>query len=126
MDEHVLDASAMIALLWHEKGWDRVEPIRLRMASTVNVAEVGTILAHADVSLPDIRESIDSLKLTIIDFDREQAIEAARLRPLTRRWGLSLGDRACLALAGLRNLPVITADRNWSQAAPHLTITSIR
>ena len=40
-----------------------------------------------------------------------QALDAARLRPLTKHLGLSLGDRLALALARDRGAPIMTTDR---------------
>ena len=51
----------------------------------------------------------------IIDFTADLAWEAARLRPLTKQYGLSLGDRACLALAIKLKIPAVTADKEWSK-----------
>jgi PIN domain nuclease of toxin-antitoxin system len=51
----------------------------------------------------------------IVDFSEELAWETARLRPLTKQYGLSLGDCACLALARKLNVPAVTADKEWSK-----------
>ena len=62
-------------------------------------------------------ETVDAvvagLQLTVLTFDLDQASEAARLRLQTRDAGLSLGDRACLALAKLNDRPALTADKAW-------------
>ena len=58
---------------------------------------------------------LQKLGFEIVDFDLEQAIKVAELRPLTKHLGLSLGDRSCLALAMLRNTTAVTADRNWKK-----------
>lgn len=60
---------------------------------------------------------IDTLQLTMQPFDREQALETACLRSVTRTKGLSLGDRACLALAKARAAPALTADTVWQTVA---------
>jgi len=73
-----------------------------------------------------MRATLESLRLAVVDFDEEQAMEAARLRPLTMGIGLSLGDRACLALAGLRRLPAVTADRSWGTLKLGVDVTVIR
>jgi PIN domain nuclease of toxin-antitoxin system len=64
--------------------------------------------------------------ITVEPFTGADAVEIARTRPLTREHGLSLGDRACLALAHRLELPVITADRTWSKLDLKLEIRQIR
>jgi PIN domain nuclease of toxin-antitoxin system len=61
----------------------------------------------------------------IADFDRDVAVRAAALRAATKHLGLSLGDRACLATAQLRDLPVLTADRVWKKL-PGFAIIAVR
>jgi PIN domain nuclease of toxin-antitoxin system len=53
-------------------------------------------------------------------------IEIARLRPLTKAHGLSLADRACLALAKRLKIPVLTADRDWADLELGITVQLIR
>jgi PIN domain nuclease of toxin-antitoxin system len=69
--------------------------------------------AAADEAMGDI-EAL-GLNLAIVDFDRDVAVLAADLRFRTKHLGLSLGDRACLATARSRGLPVLTADRAWAK-----------
>jgi ribonuclease VapC len=64
--------------------------------------------------------------LVIFPLDEAQAREAARLRPSTRAAGLSLGDRACLALAASLKLPVLTADRAWAGLQVGVVVELIR
>jgi PIN domain nuclease of toxin-antitoxin system len=110
----VIDASAVLALLNEEPGWAEVEA-RLAGAvlSTVNLAEVVSVLADNGVPEADIRFAIGALGLVPVAFDEETAMLAGKLRPRTRALGLSLGDRACLALALRSGAPVLTADRSW-------------
>jgi ribonuclease VapC len=61
-----------------------------------------------------------------IDFDRELAVGAAALLRPTTRFGLSLGDRACLALAALRDLPAVTADRAWAKLDLGIRVEVVR
>ncbi len=118
MSEVVLDSSAVLALLFNEPGADAVAA-RLPDAvmSSVNLAEVLAKLADRGASDEDLHVSIDALGLTIIGHDEAQAFASARLRRSTRDAGLSLGDRACLALAEARGVPAMTADRAWSRVA---------
>ena len=110
----MLDASAILAVIFEEAGAERVAShLPGAMASTVNVAEVMTKLF--DLAMP--QETVDAvvagLQLTVLPFDLDQAAEAARLRIHTREAGLSLGDRACLAAAKLQNVSALTSDRAW-------------
>lgn len=129
----VLDASALLALVYEERGADRVEAAVRRgsLISAVNWAEALSDMAErgepADVSGPRAKRSVASIgTLEIVPFDESQAIEAGRLRMLTRTLGLSLADRACLALGQLRRLPVLTADRPWRSLHISVKIEVIR
>ncbi len=127
MDSVVLDASAVLALLHREQGADVVEAnLASAMISTVNVAEVGTRLADRGMSDSDIREVVAALGMTVVQFDEESAYASAALRSRTRIRGLSLGDRACLALAGHLTLPALTADRIWADVDVGVEVRLIR
>lgn len=69
---------------------------------------------------------IDRFDIRIVPFDYEQAILAAKLREATKVKGLSFADRACLALAPSLSLPVLTADRKWSELSLDLDVCLIR
>ncbi len=128
MSQFVLDASALLALLSREKGWEQVEQAIAMGAtiSTVNIAEVVSKLS--DVGMPEtaIRQALDLLGLEIVDFNQSLAHHTGMLRPLTKHVGLSLGDRACLALAGVRHIPALTADRAWENLLLDITVQFIR
>ena len=111
----VMDASAILALLNGETGAETVAA-RLPGAriSSVNVVEVGTKLIDGGMTVDAARKAIDLLQMEIIDFDLGLSVATYGLRASTRSAGLSLGDRACLALAIRDKLPAITADRNWA------------
>lgn len=112
----VLDASAVLAVIFEEAGADRVaEHIPGAAISAVNLAEV--LAKLRDLGMPEttIEAILEELQLTIIPFDVAQAHESARLRPMTRSAGLSLGDRACLATAALRGAVALSADRAWAR-----------
>jgi PIN domain nuclease of toxin-antitoxin system len=127
MTEHVLDASAMLALLRREKGYEKVASVvRTSKASTVNLAEVGSYLMNAGDTLANTTAQLDSLGVEVIPFDEKQAIEVARLRPLTRSLSLSLSDRACLALARQLRLPAMTTDRAWTRLQIGVQVIAIR
>jgi PIN domain nuclease of toxin-antitoxin system len=110
----VLDASAVLALVLREAGAEQVQRYCPGATiSAVNVAEVVARLAEGGTVETDVRAAISELGFSVVPLDAEQAFATGMLRPKTRHAGLSLGDRACLALARERNLPALTADRRW-------------
>lgn len=114
----VLDASAVLALLFGEIGADAVRPrVRGGLISTVNLAEVLAKLVDKGVPAEEAARAIDMLGMEAVPLSVEQAQLSAALRPITRAAGLSLGDRACLALARERGLPAVTAERRWPEVA---------
>jgi PIN domain nuclease of toxin-antitoxin system len=128
MARYVLDASALLALLGVEGGSEIVVKAITEGAaiSTVNLSEIVAKLSDHGMSEEAIHEALDSLELDIIDFDIKHAYRAGLLRPLTKRAGLSLGDRACLALAQQLNLPTLTTDRVWENILPNVQVQVIR
>ncbi len=127
MNSVVLDASAIIAFLRQEPGAAIVgEYLTDGMASAVNIAEVGTRLSDLDMGDAQIRRSMSVLGLEIKPFDLEAAYAVAMMRAKTRNKGLSLGDRACLALANQRGIPALTADRVWAELDIDVDIQLIR
>ena len=94
--------------------------------SAVNYAEIVTKLIDHGVSDSTAAEVVGDLDLEVVMLDAETAMEACLLRESTRRWGLSLGDRACLALARARGLPAVTADRSWASVDVGVEIVLIR
>jgi len=117
LSEAVLDSSALLALLWNEPGADYVAAaLPGALLSSVNLAEVVTKLCERSLSASEGRELVESLGVVVVDFDADQAETTAALRDSTRSLGLSLGDRACLALARRRNCPALTADAAWLKA----------
>ena len=115
MIENILDASAVLAVLQNETGKEKVEAILDESAiSRINLVEVLTKLVDKGMTIDEARETFEDLELEVLEFDEKQSLKAAELRPLTKHLGLSLGDRCCLALAILEDLPAVTADRNWA------------
>ena len=92
----------------------------------MNLAEVLGRLACDGRALDEVLDQIERMGIAWIDFDRELAIGAAALLLPTKPSGLSLGDRACLALARLRDLPAVTADRAWAQLDLGIRIEVVR
>ena len=114
MTAQVIDASAVLALLGSEPGHERVAAeLPSAVMSTVNLAEIVTSLINRGFSAAEARRTAESLAIETVPLDEELALDAGALRETTRSHGLSLGDRACLALAGRMALPVLTADQAW-------------
>lgn len=127
MASAVLDASAVLAYIGGEEGGDALEDYRdAPLISAVNLAEVVSKLIDRGVPEDVAPAIIASLGLSVAPFDERQAYLSAALRPSTRQHNLSLGDRACLALASLRGLPALTADRVWQKLRIPVEIRQIR
>lgn len=124
----VLDASALLAILGREGGADEVaEKSRGALLSTVNLAEVLQKAAYYKRNPSTVRDLVDQLGLGVVPFDDAMALAAAELWTLTRASGLSLGDRACLALGQAVNGIALTLDRGWSGLAlPGVDIYVVR
>jgi ribonuclease VapC len=127
MSEAVLDASAILAVLNGESGADLVVPLLGNASiSAVNYAEVASKLISNGAARNEVRSAILGLGVDVVDFDLALAERTGELRPLTRHRGLSLGDRACLALAERKGVPVVTADRSWQDILPGIEIRVVR
>lgn len=123
----ILDASALLAVLGDEPGGELVAPLLDGgVVSTVNWSEV--LARYVDLGLETAgREAeIESLGVSLAPFTSRQSEVAAGLLPLTRKAGLSLGDRACLALALDVGGQPVTADRAWGRIDVGLDVTLIR
>lgn len=123
----VMDSSAVLALLNGEAGADIVAR-RLGGAaiSAVNIAEVGSKLVDGGMTPESAARAIELLRLRVVDFDESLAIDSFALRAETKKLGLSLGDRACLAVAVSEALPALTADRSWRNLKLDCEIELIR
>jgi PIN domain nuclease of toxin-antitoxin system len=124
----VLDASALLALLNEEPGGDVVEEAVTSGAtiSAVNLAEVVTKLVEIGASQAEISDVLDPLSLRVIPFDESLAYATGALRTVSRRFGLSLGDRACLALGLSLKATVLTSDRAWEKLGLPLQLRVVR
>ncbi|WP_395945191.1 type II toxin-antitoxin system VapC family toxin [Brevundimonas sp.] len=120
---HVVDASAALAFLMGEPGAEATAPhLATGLMSAVNLAEVIGYL---------VRRGLDParafyLGCEIAPFEATLADRAGRLAPLTAAFGLSLGDRACLALAEREGAPVLTADRLWARLDLGIDVILVR
>jgi PIN domain nuclease of toxin-antitoxin system len=116
MSEHVLDSSAVLALLLAEPGAAMVAAtLPGALISTVNLAEILTKLAERGMPIAAALAAVEMIGIETIPYSVAQACRTAELRTSTRDLGLSLGDRACLALACERGLPAVTADHAWAR-----------
>ena len=129
----VLDASALLAHLRDEPGADVVAEAIAGGAviSTVNLAEVFSRVADRGADPAKLAAELTQSGLldgaiTVEPFTAADAIDAGRLRPLTRDAGLSLGDRACPALARRLDAPALTADTDWQGVAHGVELRPIR
>ena len=123
----VLDASALLAFLHDETGADKVLPmLHNAHVSAVNHSEVLGKLIQRGLEPEHANQALNRLNYQVHPFDHRQALNAAALLPQTRRLGLSLGDRACLALARTRGKPAVTADRAWAELDVDITVRLIR
>lgn len=123
----MLDASAVLAAMLHEPGADRVhELVDKSVICAVNVTEVISKLIDKGYDEGDVREQYENLRLDVVSFDQHLALVAGHLRASTRHKGLSLGDRACLALAILTERTAVTADRKWADLDVGCKIEVIR
>jgi ribonuclease VapC len=129
----ILDASALLAYLQDESGAELVATALTEgcLMSAINWAETLSKLAERGQSPEVVTELLTNQgllnnALVIVPFDAALAQETARLRPMTRRIGLSLGDRACLSLGIQSQLPVLTSDQVWANSDVGVIVKLIR
>ena len=128
MNRIVLDASAILAFLQGEPGSEKLTPELLKAAvcGAVNLAEVHGKLVSRGWSVDEAWEDATSPVQEVIPFDPPQARLAGGLVAHTRALGLSLGDRACLALAITLNVPVYTTEQAWKKLKLEVPLHVIR
>ncbi len=123
----ILDASALLALLQSETGADRVQAVLSKaVISSVNWSEVVQKLSVFDENAADIRPELEAIGLKIVPFTAQQAEICASLWAMSKPYGLSLGDRACIALGIQKKKTVLTADKVWTQLTLPIQIEVIR
>ena len=121
---YVLDSSAVIALLSREPGAEKVAGLLdISLISSVNFSEVVGFFARRGLTRSDVENYLPAQALEVVPVDRKTAFEAGMMLQLVSQYGLSLGDRICLALARQRSAPVLTADRIWMKVAADLGVT---
>jgi PIN domain nuclease of toxin-antitoxin system len=125
--EAVLDASALIAFLRNEPGAAKVAEVLDRSCiSAVNLAETCSKMIEFGKELEAVAFQIERLQIPVVPFDGEQAKIAASLWRRTRAVGMSLGDRACLALALKTSLPAFTTEGEWLKCSLGAKVVKIR
>jgi PIN domain nuclease of toxin-antitoxin system len=128
MNEVVLDASAMLALLQNERGEEKLtdDLLEVAVASTVNLAEVQSKLVKKGYDPEEAWEDALLLVTSAEPFTSDQAKIAGSLIATTEKYGLSLGDRSCLALAIALKAPVYTTEQVWRNLKVGIPIHVIR
>jgi ribonuclease VapC len=129
----VLDASALLAYLRDEQGAEAVSDA-IAVGATISTVNLGEVLSRvADRGEDPVRLAQQMVARGLLDgavtvepFTTADAVEVARLRLITRKQGLSLGDRACIALASRLNLTALTADTAWSRLDLPVQLHQIR
>ena len=113
----ILDASAVLAVVLDEPGEELVLEAMAAGAemSSVNAEEVASRLYREGWTTMEIKSLFQELSILVLPFGFDAAILSGQYRPATQPFGLSLGDRACLATGYLQAYPVLTADRAWTQ-----------
>ena len=123
----VVDSSVLLAALRGEPNADQfLDGIDEAVVSTVIVAEVVSKLVSVGLSTEDAWRDATTAMDQIVDFDEQQARLAGELIQKTKQSGLSLGDRACLALGLVLKLPVYTADRAWKNVRVGVEVHLVR
>jgi PIN domain nuclease of toxin-antitoxin system len=125
VSEGAVDASGVIAAVLSEPATEEFATMladSICRVSVVNLAEVVAKFAERGMESTAIQAGLDRFGFIFEPFTVEDAWTSGMLRPLTRSAGLSLGDRACLALAMRLGLPAVTMDRAWASLALPVTV----
>jgi PIN domain nuclease of toxin-antitoxin system len=126
----VLDASALLAYLRDEPGADIVQAALENgcLIGAINLAEVLSKLAEVGQDPAQVLGQLETLgdALVVEPADEMDAVRIGELRPRTKEAGLSLGDRACIALGERTGLPTLTADTGWKDAPIEAQLVFLR
>jgi len=124
---HVLDASALLAYAHNETGGARVAAVmETAYLSTVNLSEAVAKFVERGTDYSRLQHEIRFSGVTLVPFEVADAYAAGELRSTIRRFGLSFGDRACVALALRLGLPLLTSDRAWAKLDLGVPVEVIR
>jgi ribonuclease VapC len=123
----VLDASALLAFLFREPGGEAVPGLLpSAVVSSVNWSETVQKAVARRVDTAELRDDLEQLGMLVEPFTVADAERAAELWSAPGGAQLSLGDRACLALASRLSAPAVTADRRWREAAVGVPLEFLR
>jgi ribonuclease VapC len=129
----VLDASALLAYLHEEPGAEVVADALAESArmSTANFAETLSKLADAGRVPGEVADELADRGilgglLILEPVTGDDALTIADIRATTGRRDISLGDRACLALALRLGLPALTSDGSWADLGLDVVVRPIR
>lgn len=124
----IIDSSVILAIAKNERLNDEAYVYAQdAIISSVNACEVLTkFIDRVGLTADESIDAVNGFKLIIEPFDQKHFYQAAMMYPQTKKLGLSLGDRACLALGMHYKLPVITADRAWAKLDIGVNVRVIR
>ena len=123
----VLDASAVLVLLLDEPGAEVVAPVLSEaVLSAVNLAEVLSKLTDRGADVSRLAEDLAAAGVLVEPMTAADAAQVAELRRIDQGRLLSLGDRCCLALGRRLAVPVLTADRAWSELDAGVDVRQVR
>lgn len=123
----ILDASAVLAFLQGEPGSERVAAeIENATIGAVNFSEVLSKLSDKGADKQTRQMIIQNLPIKVVEFDKNQAENAADLREISSKFGLSFADRACIALGQSLGATILTADRIWKELNLEIEVELIR
>jgi PIN domain nuclease of toxin-antitoxin system len=116
MTVYVYDSSALLAIILGEPGAEIANAnVANAMVSSVNLAEIFSRAEDKGIPMGKTERFLMGKEVQFVDFDTDLARVVGTLRTKTRSRGLSLGDRACIALALRERATIMTADRVWAE-----------
>ena len=120
----LLDASVILTYLHNEPGAETVDAALFDtsecLMSAANHAEVISRCLDRGVTPDVVEPMLAQLGYRVLEITPSDGAQAGLLRTLSRPFGLSLGDRLCLAAARRLALPLLTTDRLWLDLAEPL------
>jgi PIN domain nuclease of toxin-antitoxin system len=129
MTNIVLDSSAVLAMAYSEPGGDRVHaaivsPLYVVSISAVNWCEVLTKLSQKSPIMTAEKLTAILPGVEVVPFGQAEAEQVANLAKICPN--ISLGDRACLALASFLDATAWTTDKIWAQMPAGVKLEMLR